>query len=213
LTNVIFPAVGVGGIGLITTLIVAAGDEQLPADCVTLIIYVPALVGIIQFVLDEDAPKPALGLLADQLKVAPLTPETLKFTVTPKQAGFGMAVKLVGAAGALGSERTTGPPNKLEGHPAALVILKFEYEPATSPVKVATPDAFEVILTVNGVEPALYCNVYVVLLASPDILICPLLPPQIVGFTPVTFVLPKAGGLLFTTTVICAASDVQPATV
>ena len=65
------PALGVGGNALITTLTVAAGDVQLPVDCVTLIVYEPAVVGISQFVFVVELPIPAEGELAVQVKVAP----------------------------------------------------------------------------------------------------------------------------------------------
>ena len=65
------PALGVGGNALITTLTVAAGDVQLPVDCVTVIVYEPAGRGISQFVFVFELPIPAARELADQLKVAP----------------------------------------------------------------------------------------------------------------------------------------------
>lgn len=143
--------VGVAGFVMLLTVILIGNEGHSPVKfCVTLIVKLPAVNGVIVVVFIVEVTKPAFGEEADQLYVAPATLVTLKLMVDPTQTGFGFAIKLSGAFGEIGFNNEILPVYSPDAQLVVLIMVKFEYDPVVKPVMVATPELLLVTFTVAG---------------------------------------------------------------
>ena len=117
---------GVDGVSIAITLIVAGRDSHAPVLLVTLTEYEPAAIGVSVAVLTVFDTKPAFAAFdTDQLYVDPGLFVTDKLTVDPKQTGLGSAIKLTGAVGLLITSNDTGSLSSVQAFGPVTVYSLF----------------------------------------------------------------------------------------